>query len=197
MEAHDSCDRSMKRLPARVTFVHFPQESEGYPPRVRRVLELLCCAQKRWKVQRGTELGKSLGNHARFFAYLALLPLGARRAVSRSAREPNAAFERHRADRGNAAGARRSRRRRGGATIAATPRGAATRIIPTGDRTKVSTRRFSRAAGLHGRGHACARRLRPVTRRAAPHSTLRGRRATVRAEESRVRRPSGDLARWT
>ena len=41
---------------------------------------LFCCAQRRWKGQR-PELATSLGNHARFFAYLALLPLGARRAV--------------------------------------------------------------------------------------------------------------------
>ena len=74
------CDVASKKLPARVTFIHFPQEDDGYPPRVRRVLELFCCAQRRWKGQR-PELATSLGNHARFFAYLALLPLGARRTV--------------------------------------------------------------------------------------------------------------------
>lgn len=75
-----NCDVRAQKLPARVTFILFPQEDAGYPPRVRRVLELFCCAQRRFKGQR-PELATSLGNHARFFAYLALLPLGARRAV--------------------------------------------------------------------------------------------------------------------
>jgi len=74
------CATAAAALPARVTFVHFPQSDAGYPPRVRRVLELLCCAQRRYRVDR-PELATSLGNHARFFAYLALLPLGCRRAV--------------------------------------------------------------------------------------------------------------------
>ena len=67
-------------LPARVTFVHFPQHAGDYPGRVQRVLELLCCSQHRYAVDR-PELARSMGNHARFFAYLALLPLGVRRAM--------------------------------------------------------------------------------------------------------------------
>ncbi|KAH8044224.1 hypothetical protein JL721_12927 [Aureococcus anophagefferens] len=51
-----------------------------YPGRVQRVLELLCCSQHCYAVDR-PELARSMGNHARFFAYLALLPLGVRRAM--------------------------------------------------------------------------------------------------------------------
>lgn len=72
--------RPAARLPARVTFVHFPQHARAYPGRVQRVLELLCCSQHRYSVDR-PELARSMGNHARFFAYLALLPLGVRRAL--------------------------------------------------------------------------------------------------------------------
>ena len=63
-----------------MTFVHFPQHAGDYPGRVQRVLELLCCSQHRYAVDR-PELARSMGNHARFFAYLALLPLGVRRAM--------------------------------------------------------------------------------------------------------------------
>jgi len=68
------------RLPASVTFVHFPDDAAAYPLQVARVLERLCCSQRRYRVDR-PELARSMGNHARFFAYLALLPLGVRRAL--------------------------------------------------------------------------------------------------------------------
>ncbi|KAJ8601204.1 hypothetical protein CTAYLR_003258 [Chrysophaeum taylorii] len=65
---------------SRVTFVEFPSRALDYPPYVGELLELLCCSQRRYAIKRA-ELATSLGNHARFFAHLALLPLGVTRAL--------------------------------------------------------------------------------------------------------------------
>lgn len=75
-----SCAARERGLGARLTFVDFPQGAKEYPEDVRVMLELLCCAQRRYSIKR-PELATSIGNHARFFAHLALLPAGVRRAL--------------------------------------------------------------------------------------------------------------------
>lgn len=74
------CAASTQSPTARITFVELPPQADVYPPEIRSVLELLCCSQRRYSIKRA-ELATSIGNHARFFAYLALLPLGVKRAV--------------------------------------------------------------------------------------------------------------------
>ncbi|KAJ1456656.1 hypothetical protein M885DRAFT_165759 [Pelagophyceae sp. CCMP2097] len=75
-----SCAVADAELPARVTFIFFPSLEQLFPDRIANLLELLCCSQRRYQTDR-QELARSLGNHARFFAHLALLHLGTRRVL--------------------------------------------------------------------------------------------------------------------
>lgn len=74
------CTARRIELQAFVTFVSFPSTHNEYPPAIRGLLELFCCSQRRYAIKR-PELATSIGNHARFFAHLALLPIGVRRAL--------------------------------------------------------------------------------------------------------------------
>lgn len=74
------CTAKRLELQAYVTFVSFPAVHSEYPPAIRGLLELFCCSQRRYAIKR-PELATSIGNHARFFAHLALLPVGVRRAL--------------------------------------------------------------------------------------------------------------------
>lgn len=74
------CAASRIGLDAWVTFVDFPSNAVEYPESISELLELLCCSQRRYAVKRA-ELATSLGNHARFFAHVALLPAGVRRVL--------------------------------------------------------------------------------------------------------------------
>ena len=75
-----SCPARPRPPAARVTFVQFPVTAAEYPPEVRELFELFCCSSRRYAINR-PELARSLGNHARFFAHLTLLPLGVKRAL--------------------------------------------------------------------------------------------------------------------